>query len=98
MAQLSKKSTYNPDVDPVATYARKVKPNKAFYDRGIATKTDGTHTLVYEDVLEPHTGNAFFVKASQVIRMEQRPSLHNGRNQIADVLFVTPDLEQSSDH
>jgi hypothetical protein len=53
---------------------------------------------VYEDVLEPHTGHAFFVKASKVIRMEQRPSLHNGRNQIADVLFVTPDLEQISDH
>jgi hypothetical protein len=98
MAELSKKSTYNPDVDPVATYARKVKPNKTFYDRVIATKTDGTRTLVYEDVLEPHTGNAFFVKASQLIRMEQRPSLHNGRNQIADVLFVTTDLEQISDH
>jgi hypothetical protein len=64
----------------------------------MATKTDGTRTPVYKDVLEPHTGNAFFVKASQVIRMEQRPSQHIGWNQIANVLFVTPDLEQISDH
>jgi hypothetical protein len=34
--------------------------------------------------------NAYFVKAGQVIRMEQRPGLHNGRMQVADVLFVTP--------
>ncbi len=30
--------------------------------------------------------------------MEQRPGLHNGRNQIAGMLFVTPDLEQISHH
>lgn len=54
--------------------------------------------MVYEDVLAPYTGNAFFVKAGQIIRMQQRPSLHNGRTQIADVLFVTPDLAQISDH
>jgi hypothetical protein len=41
----------------------------------IATKTDGTRKLFYEDMLEPHTGNAFFVKAGQVIRIEQRPKL-----------------------
>ena len=89
---------YDEDIDPVKTYERKVSPNKAFYDSVIATKTNGTRTLVYEDILEPHTGNAYFVKAGQVIRMEQRPSLHNGRTQIIDVLWVTPDLEQISDH
>jgi hypothetical protein len=52
-----------------------VKPIKVFYSRVIATKTDGTRKLFYEDVLEPHTGNAFFAKAGQVIRIEQRPKL-----------------------
>ena len=93
-----KKSSYDADVDPVKTYERKVKPDFKFYDRVIATKADGTRTLVYEDLNEPHTGNAYFMRAGQVIRMEQRPSLHNGRTQIIDVLFVTPDLEQYSDH
>ena len=90
--------TYNEDIDPVKTYERKVQPDKEFYDRVIATKANGSRTLAYEDLLEAHTGNAFLVKAGQVIRMEQRPSLHNGRTQIIDVLFVTPDLEQISDH
>ena len=89
---------YNEDTDPVKTYERKTKPNIEFYDRVIATKTNGTRTLVYEDLNRPHTGDAYFVKAGQVIRMEQRPSLHNGRTQIIDVLFITPDLEQISDH
>ncbi len=89
---------YDESIDPVKTYERKVKPNKDFYNKVIATKDKETRELVYEDVLEPHTGNAFLVKAGQVIRMEQRPSLHNGRTQIIDVQFVTPDLEQYSDH
>jgi hypothetical protein len=41
----------------------------------IATKTDGTRKLFYENMLKSHTGNAFFVKAGQVIRIEQRPKL-----------------------
>ena len=98
MAEIGQKSSYDPDIDPVKTYERKVKPNKEFYDRVIATKENGSRTLVYEDINEPHTGDAYFVKAGQVIRMEQRPSLHNGRTQIIDVLWVTPDLEQISDH
>ena len=98
MTDQNQKFEYNEDIDPVKTYERKVKPNKEFYDRVIATKTNGSRTLVYEDINAPHTGDAYFVKAGQVIRMEQRPSLHNGRTQIIDVLFVTPDLEQISDH
>ncbi len=92
------KSSYNEDVDPVATYARKVSPDKAFYDRVIATKARGTRKLVYEDLCQAHTGDVYFVKAGQVIRMENRPSKHNGRTQIVDILFVTPDLTQISDH
>ena len=98
MTELGQKSAYDPDIDPVKTYERKVRSDKVFYDRVIRTKEDTSRTLVYEDINEPHTGNAYFVKAGQVIRMEQRPSLHNGRTQIIDVLFVTPDLEQISDH
>ena len=98
MNDISNGMIYNEDTDPVKTYERKTKPNIEFYDRIIATKTNGTRTLVYEDLNRPHTGDAYFVKAGQVIRMEQRPSLHNGRTQIIDVLFITPDLEQISDH
>jgi len=90
--------SYDDSVDPVKTYERAVAPDKAFYDRVIATKENGTRTLVYEDLNEAHTGNAYRVKPGQVIRMEQRPSLHNGRTQIIDVLWVTPDLKQWSDH
>ena len=89
---------YSEDTDPVKTYERKTRPNIEFYDRVIATKDNGTRTLVYEDLNRPHTGDAYLVKAGQVIRMEQRPSQHHGRTQIIDVLFVTPDLEQISDH
>ena len=48
-------ASYDADTGPVATYARKVKPNKAFYDRVIATKTNDTRTLAYEEALQPHT-------------------------------------------
>lgn len=89
---------YNEDNDPVKTYERKTQPNKPFYDKVIATKENDTRTLVYEALLEKHTGDAYLVKAGQVIRFEQRPSLHNGRTQIIDVLFITPSLEQYSDH
>ena len=89
---------YDPDIDPVKTYERKVSPDLSFYDRVIATRTKGTRSLVYEATNDPHCGDAFRVKAGQVIRMEQRPSLHNGRTQIIDVMFVTPDLEQWGDH
>jgi len=98
MCSINKKKNYNPDIDPVKTYERKVKPDKEFYNKVINTKKNDIRTLVYEDTCEPHTGNAFFVKAGQIIRIEQRPSLHNGRTQIADILFVTPDLKQISDH
>ena len=40
---------------------------------------------MYEATNDPHCGDAFHAKAGQVIRMEQRPSLHNGRTQIIDV-------------
>ncbi|MFH0262779.1 DUF1989 domain-containing protein [Vibrio barjaei] len=92
------KSVYNEDIDPVKTYERKVSPNVAFYEDVRGTKANGTRQHVYDDVLLPHTGNAFLVKAGQVIRFEQRPSLHNNRTQIIDVHFVTPDLEQYGDH
>ncbi|NME67867.1 DUF1989 domain-containing protein [Flammeovirga aprica] len=90
--------SYNADIDPVEQFARGVKPNVEFYEKVRATKTENTRTLVYEDVLEKHTGNSFYAKAGQVIRIEQRPHQHNGRTQIADILFFTPDLEQWSDH
>ena len=92
------KSSYDADTDPVVSYQRKLTVDREFYDRVIATKSNGRRRLVYEDLLEPHSGNAFPVEEGQVIRIEQRPSLHNGRTQIADVLFITPDLEQISDH
>ena len=90
--------SYNADIDPVEQFARGTSPNKIFYDRVIATKTEGTRTLVYEEVLKKHTGDAYYAKAGHVIRIEQRPHLHNGRSQIADILFFTPDLTQWSDH
>ncbi|MHC5060781.1 MAG: DUF1989 domain-containing protein [Planctomycetota bacterium] len=92
------KTDYDADIDPVEQFARGVKPNKAFYDRVIATKTEKNRKLLYERALEAHTGDAFYAKAGQVIRIEQRPSLHNGRTQISDILFFTPDLKQWSDH
>ena len=95
---IMKTSNYNPDTDPVKTYERKAKVNTEFYDKVVETKEKETRTLVYEDTIEPHTGNAFPMKAGEVIRFEQRPSLHNGRTQILDVLFFTPDLKQWSDH
>lgn len=94
----TKKAAYDDTVDPVKSYADKCKVDYPFYDRVIATKTDNTRRLVYEDTIEPHTGNAYPMKAGNVIRFEQRPSLHNGRTQILDVQFVTPDLKQWSDH
>ena len=90
--------SYSADIDPVEQFARGVKPNKAFYDRVIATKENGTRKLVYERPLEKHTGGAFYAKAGQVLRIEQRPHQYNGRTQIADILFFTPDLTQWSDH
>ena len=89
---------YDPEIDPVKQFENGRKDDKAFYDRVIATKRNGTRRLLYEDVLERHTGNSFPVKAGQVIRLEQRPRDHNGKFQIADLLFITPDLEQYSCH
>lgn len=96
--EVKKNESYNADIDPVEQFARGVRPNKAFYDKVIATKDNGTRKMVYEETLKPHTGDAFYAKAGQVIRIEQRPHQHNGRTQIADILFFTPDLEQWSDH
>ncbi|MGR5094178.1 DUF1989 domain-containing protein [Vibrio maritimus] len=91
-------TTYNEDCDPAKTYERMASPDMAFYNAVRATKEDNTRQHIYDDILEAHTGNAFFVKAGQVIRFEQRPSLHNGRTQIIDVQMITPDLEQWADH
>lgn len=33
-----------------------------------------------------------------MIRFKQRPSLHNGRTQILNIVFLTPDSERWSDH
>ena len=91
-------AAYDADIDPVEQFARGTSPNIAFYDRVIATKEQGTRTLVYEEVLEKHTGDAYYAKAGQIVRIEQRPEQHNGRTQIADILFFTPDLQQWSCH
>ena len=66
------------------------KDNKAVADKVIAGKDN--RTLVYESVLESHTGDAYLVKAGQVIRMEQR----HDETQVADWLFITPDLKEWS--
>lgn len=89
---------YDESIDPVKTYEKKAKVNYKFYDEVVATKENGTRKVRYEDTIEPHTGNAYFVKAGEVIRFEQRPSKHNGRTQILDILMITPDLKQWSDH
>lgn len=93
-----KNSTYDPLTDPVKTYQNKAKVNYDFYNKVIETKEKKTRSLVYNDTIEPHQGNSFPLKAGEVIRFEQRPSLHNGRTQILDILFFTPDLKQWSDH
>ncbi|MCT4624506.1 MAG: hypothetical protein N4A46_12870 [Schleiferiaceae bacterium] len=89
---------YDESVDPVKTYEKKAQVNYDFYNKVIETKENRTRKLQYEDTIDPHTGNAYPVKAGEVIRFEQRPSLHNGRTQILDVLMITPDLKQWSDH
>lgn len=89
---------YNEDADPAKTYERMAGPDMEFYDAVRNMKKNGTRTHVYDDILEPHTGNSFFVKAGQVIRFENNPSRHNGRTQIIDVHMVTPDLEQYACH
>lgn len=89
---------YNEDADPAKTYERMAGPDMEFYDAVRATKATETRKHVYDDILEPHTGNSFFVKAGQVIRFENNPSRHNGRTQIIDVHMVTPDLEQYACH
>ena len=62
--------------------------NKEHYDEVIATK--GSRDLVDEAELPPREGDAYFAKAGQVLRVEQR----HETTQIADVLFVTPDVKQ----
>ena len=79
-------STENADFKGALLEAPQFKLNKAHYDNIIAAKDK--RTLVYEEVLKPHTGDAFFVKAGQVIRMEQRHDI----TQIADWWWVSPDL------
>ena len=64
--------------------------NAAHIDKMNAARDDWE--LVYESVLNPHTGDAFLVKAGQVISqvaMFDRP-------QCCDWLFVTPDLKRVS--
>ena len=95
---MSASGSYDADIDPVNQFMRGTAPNVEFYDRVVATKDEGTRTLVYEERLEKHTGDAYYVPAGNVIRFEQRPHQHNGRLQIADLLFVTPDLEQYGCH
>lgn len=93
-------SEYDADVDPVKSFADAISPDIAFYDKVRETKSSGTRTLVYDDVLKAETGNAFLVRKGQVIRIEQRPNApgNTGRTQIMDVLMVTADLEQYSCH
>ncbi len=64
--------------------------NQEFYDDVIARK--GSRKLVYKEILQPHSGDAFLVKAGQVIRAEQ----NNPRNacQILDWFLITPDLNE----
>ena len=64
----------------------KIALDRAHYDRVIAQK--GLRELVYERVLEPRTGDAFFVGAGQVVRVEQR----HERTQISDWWWFSEDL------
>ncbi len=74
--------------DILNAYKESAALNKDHYDEIIATK--GSREFVYETLLPPRTGDVFFVKAGQVFRIEQRHEV----TQIADVLFVTPDIKQ----
>jgi len=71
----AKKSTYNADDDPAATYERKVGPDLDFYNKVISTKKNGKRKLVYEGTNDAHMGDAYYLKAGQVIRFEQRPGV-----------------------
>ena len=64
------------------------KLNKEHYDVIIASKAD--RKLVYEAVLEPNNGDAYYLKPGWVIRLEQR----HESVQINDWLWYTPDLKE----
>ena len=64
------------------------KLNKAHYDKVIAAKPD--RKLVYEAVLEPNNGDAYYLEPGWVIRLEQR----HETVQINDWLWYTPDLKE----
>lgn len=64
----------------------KIALHRDHYDRVIAGK--GSRELVYERVLEPRTGDAFFVGAGQVVRVEQRYE----RTQTSDWWWFSEDL------
>ena len=52
-----------------------------------------TRKLVYKALLQPHSGDAFLLKAGQIIRLEQ----HTPEIQVVDWMFITPDLKQWAD-
>ncbi|GLP96224.1 DUF1989 domain-containing protein [Paraferrimonas sedimenticola] len=66
------------------------KKNVEVVDKVCASSKDWK--FVYEQTLEPHTGDAYLVKKGQVIRMEH---LHD-RAQVVDWHFITPDLKERS--
>ena len=76
----------NADFKGALLDAPQLKLQREHYDQVMAAK--GDRTLAYEEVLKPHTGDAFFVEAGQIIRAEQRHSI----TQIADWWWVSPDL------
>ncbi len=62
--------------------------NQEHYDKVIAPKD--RRESVYKEQLHPHTGDAFLVKAGQVIRAEQTEEFA----QILDWFMITPDLNE----
>lgn len=66
------------------------KQNHALVDKVNDCRDDWTK--VYDATLNPHTGDAYLIKAGQVIRMEH---LYD-RAQVVDWLFITPDLQDVS--
>ena len=64
--------------------------NVALVDNVVAEKAN--RTLVYENVMQPNTGDAFLVKAGQVIRLEQRDTVV----QVNDWILISPDLSEWS--
>ncbi|GAL20471.1 hypothetical protein JCM19235_3473 [Vibrio maritimus] len=78
------------DAHLAITESPQFKFNQEHYDNIIEQKPN--RKLVYKEILEAHTGDAFLVKKGQVIRAEQIND--KGIAQILDWNIVSPDLTE----